>query len=334
MRIFSALCVLLTLPAAPLAAGNFSDAATNSYATRPAGNPGDVTFDPTLQYRTAAGGLQVVDPVNHTGGDWQNFGTVEDPDWRLRVQTYTQLQYVATTVIGSTVSFSGFQSWMTLAADPTSTATSSAIQDYYAANPIDGVADTTRIYQMLGLPDSSATQTRVLAQYWVSPDNLLRPGYNWNITGNSDPANYSATLPTTAYGVVSDTWDFTGSFEMVVASGSILLITSAIDWAGWLAALQQINTYPWSQMGYTLDWGYDTDPTDAANRIGVGYDTFGISEFILMNNADAYFAGYIAPSDLTPYLNGAAVQLVPEPSALGLGAFALTVVWVVRRRRV
>ncbi|MDB4370026.1 hypothetical protein N9Z23_01970, partial [Akkermansiaceae bacterium] len=320
MRAPTALCLALTLTVTPLTAGDFTDAVTNTYATRPSGNPGAVAFDANLQFRTAAGGLDIIDAATRTDDAyWHNFGSDEAPDWKVKIQTYTRLEYVDALSIGSTVNVSGYLGWYTLGADPGSIANESAIQRYYAANSL-AVSDDVRIYQMLGLPDSSGSQTRVLAQYWVSPDALIRPGYNWDIGGNEAPANYDSNNPTSAYGLIAETWDLP-SFNMILsgAGGSTVTISSGINWASWLANQQQNNTYPWTQMGYTMDWGYDTDPLDAANREGAGYDTFGISEFVLMNDTDTIFAGYIAPSDLTPYLNNSApVQLVPEPTALGL----------------
>lgn len=301
----------------PLFSGDFSESATNSFATRPAGNPASVSFQAGLQYRTRAGGLAVVDAVGHSGDAvWHNFGSALNPDWRLKTQTFLRPEYVQSYSIGQHVTFSGFQTWVTLGADPTNVGNSSEIQQYYQSNLIGGVSAESRIYQMLGMPDNSASESKILAHYWVKADDLIRPAYNWDIGGNATPLNYDPDSPVSGFGVIDAPWTAESPFTMVNYDGSTMEISDAGSWGDWISSMQQESTYPWTAMGYTLDWGFDTDPSSALNRSGAGFDTFGLSEFILKDSTDVIFAGYIANSDLESYLNGNAVMLIPEPGVL------------------
>lgn len=104
------------------------------------------------------------------------------------------------------------------------TVTEKELSAWYAENS-DGVTDwTMRLKQLVGVPPDG-TYTHVTAM-WVSPDDLLRPAYNTDITSTDMPLALGEDI----------TDEYRDWFE-----GNI--IWSYFD-----------SDYPWTRIGYTYDW--------------------------------------------------------------------------------
>jgi len=127
-------------------------------------------------------------------------------------------------------------------------------------HPTQEVSLAYRLNQLLGLPPDTATQSRSIVELWVEPRHLFRP--------SPDPAisDREAELE----------FPFNG-FETST--------TSYQEWFGAQFASRYPTTgksYPWTQLGYTYDWGNQTDwqRVEPSHPVHVG-----LSEFVVKQGA-------------------------------------------------
>ncbi|MFZ5585199.1 MAG: hypothetical protein ACOZHQ_04645 [Thermodesulfobacteriota bacterium] len=113
-----------------------------------------------------------------------------------------------------------------------------------------------RLEQLLGLPPDGG-YTRIV-EFWVDPANLFRPSPDPEITDMEA--------------------------ELTFPAGSRTAVSQAHrDWfsATWSSRYESATPYPWTQLGYTYDWG--------------GGDHVGLSEFVIERGSVVGVAGVWDP---------------------------------------
>lgn len=128
--------------------------------------------------------------------------------------------------------------WVTLAPQ---------VQDFCQASDLPEAALIMRLRQKIGLPPEAPYDTFVT--YWANPDDLFRPCPDPQITDRDCPLTFPR-------------------------SPRFLTVTDAHR--AWIADTAEVSYqpdgYPWTNLGYTYDWG----PTD---------DVFGFSEYVIRSGA-------------------------------------------------
>lgn len=106
---------------------------------------------------------------------------------------------------------------------------------------------TIRLKQLLGVP-SSSVKTH-LTTMMVDVDDMIRPAYSTDVTGDLTSVNYQDMDESDEY----KTW-----FDQQT-----------------LASYYRGSSYPWTRLGYTYDWA-------------PGTDDYGLSEFIIANGSTVH----------------------------------------------
>ncbi|MFH1059381.1 MAG: hypothetical protein V1797_11990 [Pseudomonadota bacterium] len=128
------------------------------------------------------------------------------------------------------------------------------LKRFFQSDP--GQLTTLRLEQLLGLPPDGG-YTRIV-EFWVEPADLFRP--------SPDPE-------------ISDM-----EAELSFPSGSRTTVSQAHqDWfsATWASRYESATPYPWTQLGYTYDWGSS--------------DHVGPSEFVIEKGSVVGVAGVWDP---------------------------------------
>ncbi|MCC5643890.1 hypothetical protein LC607_13215 [Nostoc sp. CHAB 5824] len=123
-----------------------------------------------------------------------------------------------------------------------------------------------RLNQLLGLPPDSPTTTRYIVELWVEPRSLFRPSRDPNITDHE--AELEFPLPNAFESISTSYQDwFIQQFKSRYGSPSNSSTT--------------VVHYPWTQLGYTYDWGNQSDwqSLDAKRSPHVGLSEFVIREW-------------------------------------------------------
>ncbi|HPM04070.1 MAG TPA: hypothetical protein PK816_18055, partial [Candidatus Cloacimonadota bacterium] len=153
---------------------------------------------------------------------------------RVLVSTYTKYASSYQNCIGDTISLTWGVTWVTVGNELKDKIENSIVSE----NRLD-----LRIRQMLGLPPTN--QSKYIVEMWVYPADLFRPAKDPEIDDTvcqlSFPANVSQ--------------DYINWFNNNSASS------------------YGENGYPWTQLGYTYDWG---------NIVG----KVGLSEYCIKQNAN------------------------------------------------
>lgn len=123
-----------------------------------------------------------------------------------------------------------------------------------------------RLNQVLGLPPDTATTNRYIVELWVEPRSLFRPSKDPNITDHE--AELEFPLPN-AFESISNSYQdwFTQQFKSRYGSSS--------------NASAAVINYPWTQLGYTYDWGNQSDwqKLDPKRSPHIGLSEFVIREW-------------------------------------------------------
>ncbi|MFN6499909.1 MAG: hypothetical protein RMX65_023360 [Nostoc sp. DedQUE01] len=123
-----------------------------------------------------------------------------------------------------------------------------------------------RLNQVLGLPPDSGTTNRYIVELWVEPRSLFRPSKDPNITDHE--AELEFPLPNAFESISTSYQDwFTQQFQSRYGSPS--------------NASTSVVNYPWTQLGYTYDWGSQSDwqKLDPKRSPHVGLSEFVIREW-------------------------------------------------------
>ncbi|MDX9971385.1 MAG: hypothetical protein RBU21_00200 [FCB group bacterium] len=119
------------------------------------------------------------------------------------------------------------------------------VKDFVRRHPLATCANLDlRLKQLLGMPHT--TSRTWFVEFWVHPEDLFRP--------SADPE-------------VSDR-----EAELAFRPDTAAQTTSA-EHVAWIENQVATNTWPWTRLGYTYDWG------NPVNHVG-------LSEFIIRRNAD------------------------------------------------
>lgn len=119
-----------------------------------------------------------------------------------------------------------------------------------------GIKDSKRMCRFLGLDDTTPSDTIVF--FWIDQSRLFRPAYNSDITKPVSKTNIARSI------------DHSNS-----------------DVQKWFTKECKTNTYPWTRLGYTYDWG------DVQDKIGA-------TEFVTRTG---FFAEYINYQTVHEFLN-------------------------------
>ena len=201
------------------------------------------------------------------------------------------------------------------------------LKDYfstnYASTLTTGNVDR-RIFQTLGMPDQSATQSRVLAFFWAPIDLLLRPAYSADI---STQINY-AGLPTvgngsfTSYAVANPA---AGGSSYQFQDYNYTTYSGATGFGDFMMNNEAKTAMPWTAMGYTYNWNSLEDGLNGRaldpNRVN---SYVGPSEFVLSAGSWVKFDHFVENAGLYTYL-------VPEASSIFLLLFAGIAIFCLRR---
>ena len=104
------------------------------------------------------------------------------------------------------------------------TFTDKEIKAWYQKNKENVINWDLRLEQLIGLPkDSGYTH---FSAFWVSPDDIIRPAYTFDITKS----------------------DMSAEFTKVPEQTFLEWFNSNIEWS------YQESAYPWTRIGYTYDW--------------------------------------------------------------------------------
>lgn len=125
-----------------------------------------------------------------------------------------------------------------------------------------------RMNQLLGLApeDSDKNKRRNIVEFWVEPRDLFRP------TPDPEITDHKAELDFPQF-----SW-----------------LMSISDYKYWFLNQLMTNSYPWTKLGYTYDWGKqgDWEKIDQNRPINVG-----LSEFIIRKNALVKVVSVTPPED-------------------------------------
>ncbi|MEH2074337.1 MAG: hypothetical protein V7K57_08075 [Nostoc sp.] len=123
-----------------------------------------------------------------------------------------------------------------------------------------------RLNQLLGLPPDSATTNRYIVELWVEPRSLFRPSRDPNISDREAEVEFPSPNAFESISTSYQDW-FTQQFKSRYGSPSDSSTT--------------VVHYPWTQLGYTYDWGSQSDwqSLDAKRSPHVGLSEFVIREW-------------------------------------------------------
>lgn len=116
------------------------------------------------------------------------------------------------------------------------------LKDWFNNNDVKPENYIIRTKQLLGLPPGSYCSR--VAEFWVKPEDLYRPAYNYEIAGTSSDIFFDGT----------ETTDYKTWFN------ANIIYSYYPERDG--------TPYPWTRLGYTYDWGNENSEV-------------GLSEFVV-----------------------------------------------------
>jgi hypothetical protein len=138
--------------------------------------------------------------------------------------------------------------------------------------PTAAVPLAARLGQLLGLPPESAARSanRQVVELWVEPQFLFRPSPDPEITDHEAELDFRTASEFVAVAAGYQRWFYAQYDQRYQYQGQPIAINGAEP----AAALP----YPWTQLGYTYDWG---DRADWATLDPARPDHVGLSEFVI-----------------------------------------------------
>ncbi len=118
-----------------------------------------------------------------------------------------------------------------------------------------------RLNQLLGLPPDNPDKVRQVVHLWVSPNDVFRPSFDPEIRDRTSEIGFR---PDSWYGTLSADYRdwFDRQYQQRYASDGV--------------------AYPWTQLGYTYDWG---NVEDWHSIDGDRPSEVGLSEFVIREQA-------------------------------------------------
>ena len=141
-----------------------------------------------------------------------------------------------------------------------------------AYSPTAEVALAMRLSQLLGLPPEPAERSaqRQVVEIWVDPQFLFRPSPDPEISDREAELSFRTASEFILVPIAYQHWFYAQYDQRYQYQGQPI----AIDGAEPPSALP----YPWTQLGYTYDWG---DRADWARLDGDRPANVGLSEFVI-----------------------------------------------------
>ncbi|MBD2108993.1 hypothetical protein [Nodosilinea sp. FACHB-13] len=141
-----------------------------------------------------------------------------------------------------------------------------------AYTPTAEVPLAARLGQVLGLPPEPAAQAanRRMVEIWVDPQFLFRPSPDPEITDHEAELRFRTANEFISVPISYQHWFYAQYDQRYQYQGQPIAINGAEP----LSALP----YPWTQLGYTYDWG---DRADWAMLDPNRPDNVGLSEFVI-----------------------------------------------------
>jgi hypothetical protein len=119
-----------------------------------------------------------------------------------------------------------------------------------------------RIAQLLGLPPVDATRKEYLLELWVSPENLLRPCPDPEVTDHECQLAFHG----------DQFWVYDNTQKVYADVGA----TGFKAYKDWFTNRKDViytsaAPYPWTRLGYTYDWGNPANHCGLSEYIVQGY---------------------------------------------------------------
>lgn len=139
-----------------------------------------------------------------------------------------------------------------------------------AYTPTATVPLTTRLSQLLGLPLEPIEQAaqRQVVEIWVDPQFLFRPSPDPEITDHEAELGFRTASEFVAVPSSYQHWFYAQYDQRYQYQGQPIVPT----------ATPEALPYPWTQLGYTYDWG---DRADWATLDPTRLEHVGLSEFVV-----------------------------------------------------
>ena len=244
METNSVMKLMLVLASVVAAAGVISGCGAQAGTTAPNATPDPATPEELQQaYRAAVADAAIAEPDEVC----TELIAIVDGNAQL---VWREQEGIAQVLVVTWTSWDGYDSQVGQTLETTRDTWVTAVpevQNFCQANPAPAQRLTLRLEQLLGLPPDDG-KTRFV-EFWVSPDDLFRPSADPEITDHEAGPDYPAP---------SD------------------LVTIAAAHVQWMesqsAASYGDNSYPWTRLGYTYDWG------NPAGEVG-------LSEFVIRTGA-------------------------------------------------
>lgn len=106
-----------------------------------------------------------------------------------------------------------------------------------------------RLIQRLGLSLGDDPDKREMVQFWVDPQFLFRPSFNPEITSYEAELQFPIPNPFLLFQLSYYQW-FSSQFDQSYKSEGKWIVSGTVNHKN-----EQIWAYPWTQLGYTYDWG-------------------------------------------------------------------------------
>ena len=138
--------------------------------------------------------------------------------------------------------------------------------------PTAEISLSARLNQLLGLPPEApeSAANRQVVEIWVDPQFLFRPSPDPEITDSEAELSFRTPNEFVFVSPRYQHW-FYQQFDQRYQSNGQPIANNSLETSGTLP-------YPWTQLGYTYDWG---DPSDWATIDPDRPENVGLSEFVI-----------------------------------------------------
>jgi hypothetical protein len=141
-----------------------------------------------------------------------------------------------------------------------------------AYTPTPTISLAARLGQVLGLPPEPAAQAanRQVVEVWVAPQFLFRPSPDPEITDHEAELTFRTASEFVSVPIAYQHWFYAQYDQRYQYQGQPIAINSTEP--------SNALPYPWTQLGYTYDWG---DRADWVRLDGDRPANVGLSEFVI-----------------------------------------------------
>lgn len=126
-----------------------------------------------------------------------------------------------------------------------------------------------RLIQRIGLSLGDAPGKREMVEFWVNLQFLFRPSFNPEITRHEVELQFPTSNPFLLLQPSYYQWFYSQLDQSYKYNGKLIIPGTKND------KKEQVWAYPWTQLGYTYDWG------DPSNHVG-------LSEFVIHKGSPVF----------------------------------------------